>query len=77
MRPRLDDTQRRTRRMTLAAKELRERPAGTVRVAVASRAFAKRDRMALEAGIEATRREAAYDESGPEHGAGLRLSARW
>ena len=35
------------------------------------------DRMALEAGIEATRREAAYDETGIEHGRGLRLSARW
>ena len=39
--------------------------------------LARHEWMAIEAGIDATRREAVYDESGPEHGVGLRLNARW
>ena len=39
--------------------------------------LARSDRMAIEAGIEATRPELAYDETGPEHGLALRLRARW
>ena len=39
--------------------------------------LARSDTLAIEAGIEAARRESAYDETGPQHAIGLRLSARW
>ena len=39
--------------------------------------LARRDRVDLELGIEATRREAVNDEFGAEHAVGLTASARW
>ena len=38
---------------------------------------ARRERVDLELGIEATRREAANDDSGAEHAVGLTATARW